>query len=250
MKLGLIGKSLEHSFSKQYFNEKFKAEAIDGYTYENYEINTIEAIKPLILSEKLNGFNVTIPYKEAIIPFLDEVDLVAEEIGAVNTVKVVWAGNSFKLVGYNTDSFGFHQLIKPFFKSRHERILVLGTGGASKAVAYLLKKQYGATVLFASRKPTQGKIINWNDVNDNVIHFHKMIVNTTPLGTYPNLEETPKIPLEKVTNAHLFVDLVYNPKETTFLKNGKEKGAVILNGLTMLHQQAEMAWRIWNNQNA
>lgn len=247
MKLGLIGKTLEHSFSKQYFNNKFELEAIKGFSYENFEIQNIEEIKSLVLEHKLDGFNVTIPYKESIIPFLDEVDEIAQEIGAVNTVKVIWSEYNFKLIGYNTDSFGFHQLIKPFFKSRHERILVLGTGGASKAISYLLKKQYGATVLYASRKPTNGNIINWDDVNDNVIHFHKMIVNTTPLGTFPNIKETPKIPLNKVSEEHLFVDLVYNPKETKFLKNGKENGAVILNGLTMLHQQAEMAWRIWNS---
>lgn len=247
MKLGLIGKTLEHSFSKQYFNDKFEQKELTGYSYENFELKEIEEIKSTVINHKLEGFNVTIPYKETIIPFLDEIDETAKEIGAVNTVKVIWLGENFKLIGYNTDSFGFHQLIKPFFKSRHERILILGTGGASKAVAYLLQKQYGATVLYASRKPTKGNIINWEDVNDNVIHFHKMIVNATPLGTYPNLEETPNIPLDKVTGEHLFVDLVYNPKETKFLKNGKENNAVILNGLTMLHQQAEKAWRIWHS---
>lgn len=248
MKLGLIGKSLEHSFSKQYFNTKFREENLEGYTYENFELTEIEAIIKLVEDQKLAGFNVTIPYKESILPFLDEIDETAQEIGAVNTVKVNWVGEKFKLIGYNTDAFGFHQLIKPFFKSRHELVLILGTGGASKAVAYQLKKQYGASVLFASRKPTNGNIINWEDVNDNVIHFYKMIVNTTPLGTFPQVEETPKIPLAKLTSEHLLVDLVYNPKETLFLKNGKEKGAVILNGLTMLHQQAEKAWRIWHNQ--
>lgn len=247
MKLGLIGKTLEHSFSKQFFNEKFEQEAIKGYSYQNFELSDINEIEQLVVDQQLDGFNVTIPYKESILPFLDEVDEVAKEIGAVNTVKVSWTNNNFKLIGYNTDAFGFHQLIKPFFKSRHERILVLGTGGASKAVTYLLQKQYGATVLYASRKPTKGNIINWEDINHNVIHFHKMIVNTTPLGTYPNIDETPNIPLGKVTDEHLFVDLVYNPKETQFLKNGKKNNAVILNGLTMLHQQAEKAWRIWNS---
>lgn len=248
MKLGLIGQTLEHSFSKKYFNDKFEQEEILNYSYENFEIDEINKIKVLVSDKKLDGFNVTIPFKESIIPFLDEIDQTAKEIGAVNTVKVVWNGDSFKLIGYNTDSFGFHQLIKPFFKSIHERILILGTGGASKAVAYFLQKQYGATVLYASRKPTAGNIINWEDVNNNVIHFHKMIINTTPIGTFPNIAETPKIPLKKVTNEHLFVDLIYNPKETLFLKNGKENGAVTLNGLTMLHQQAEMAWRIWNSK--
>lgn len=246
MKLGLIGKTLKHSFSKQYFNEKFEQKKLKGYSYRNFELDSIETLRTLIEKEKLDGFNVTIPYKESILPHLDEVEITANEIGAVNTVKVEWSGDNYKLIGYNTDVFGFHQLIKPFFKSRHERILILGTGGASKAVAYMLQKQYGVTVMYASRKPTRGNILNWKDVNDNVIHFHKMIVNTTPLGTYPNINETPNIPLSKVTNEHLFVDLVYNPEETIFLKNGKENGAVILNGLTMLHQQAEQAWELWH----
>lgn len=246
MKLGLIGKTLKHSFSKQYFNEKFEQKKLKGYSYRNFEIDSIETLRTIVEEEKLDGFNVTIPYKESIISHLDEVEITAHEIGAVNTVKVEWSGDNYKLIGYNTDVFGFHQLIKPFFKSRHERILILGTGGASKAVAYMLQKQYGATVMYASRKPTGGNILNWKDVNDNVIHFHKMIVNTTPLGTYPNINETPNIPLSKVTNEHLFVDLVYNPEETIFLKNGKENGAVILNGLTMLHQQAEQAWELWH----
>ncbi|MCT4580549.1 MAG: shikimate dehydrogenase [Flavobacteriales bacterium] len=246
MKLGLIGKTLAHSFSKQYFNDKFKQKALSGYSYKNFEMDTVDTIRDLVKEHRLDGFNVTIPYKEAILPYLDHVDSSAQEIGAINTVKVDWSEERFKLTGYNTDVFGFHQLIKPFFKSRHERILILGTGGASKAVAYLLKKQYGATVMYASRKATNGAVINWEDINDNVIHFHKMIINTTPLGTFPNVNEAPKIPLDKVTNEHLFIDLIYNPKETLFLKNGKAKGAVVLNGLTMLHQQAEKAWEIWH----
>jgi len=246
LNLGLIGKSLEHSFSKNYFNDKFKKEELAGYTYQNFEIDDVSKIREIVVDNKLNGFNVTIPYKESIIPFLDELDNTAKEIGAVNTVKVIGVENSIKLIGYNTDAFGFHQLIKPFFKSRHERILILGTGGASKAVAYLLKKQYGASVLFASRKPTEGNIINWEDINENVIRFHKMIVNTTPLGMYPKENEVPKIPFDNMTEEYLLVDLIYNPLETMFLKRGKEKGTVTLNGLTMLHQQAEKSWRIWN----
>ncbi len=246
MNLGLIGKSLKHSFSKKYFNDKFKKEGIENCSYENFELDDISKIRKTIANNNLQGVNVTIPYKQSIIPFLDELDDVAKEVGAVNTVKVERIKNDVKLIGYNTDVFGFHQLIKPFFKSRHERILILGTGGASKAVAYLLKKQYGASVLFASRKPTSGNIINWRDVNENVIRFHKMIVNTTPIGMYPKDEEMPKLPLETITNEYLMVDLIYNPLETKFLKKGKEKEAVVLNGLTMLHQQAEKSWRIWN----
>ena len=243
--LGLIGKSLEHSFSEKYFRAKFIKENLDDYSYQNYELDDVSKIKEVVEENQLSGFNVTIPYKETIIPFLDELSETAKDIGAVNTVKVTRTENTLKLVGHNTDAFGFHQLIKPFFKSRHERILILGTGGASKAVAYLLKKQYGASVLFASRKPTKGNIINWEDMNENVIRFHKMIVNTTPLGMYPNENEIPKIPFDKMNEEYLLVDLIYNPLETKFLKQGKEKGAVTLNGLTMLHQQAEKSWRIW-----
>ncbi len=243
--LGLIGESLEHSFSKKYFIEKFIKEELENYSYQNYELEDIATIKKVVEEHNLSGFNVTIPYKETIIPFLDALSETAKEIGAVNTVKVIRTENTIKLVGHNTDAFGFHQLIKPFFKSRHERILILGTGGASKAVAYLLKKQYGASVLFASRKPTEGNIINWKDVNKNVIRFHKMIVNTTPLGMYPNENDVPKIPFDKMNEEFLLVDLIYNPLETQFLKQGKEKGTVTLNGLTMLHQQAEKSWRIW-----
>jgi len=247
--LGLIGKSLKHSFSKKYFTEKFLKEGLTNYTYQNYELDQIDTIREIVKENNLSGFNVTIPYKEQILPYLDEIDETAKNIGAVNTVKVIRSHNKIKLIGYNTDAFGFHQLIKPFFKSRHERILVLGTGGASKAVAYLLKKQYGASVLFVSRKPTEGNIINWKDVNENVIRFHKMIVNTTPIGMFPYEDESPEIPLNKINKEYLLVDLIYNPLQTIFLKKGKEKEAVVLNGLTMLHQQAEKSWGIWNENN-
>lgn len=249
MKLGLVGKSLEHSFSKKYFSKKFKTKQLHSFSYENFEIEDIRNIHKTIKNKDLEGFNVTIPYKEKIIPFLDKIDSTAENIGAVNTVKIIRKEKKIKLIGYNTDYFGFHQLIKPFFKPQHERVLILGTGGASKSVAYLLKNKYGVDILYASRKPTSGNIINWNDINDNVIKFYKMIVNTTPLGTFPNVNLAPNIPVNKITKEHLFVDLVYNPKETLFLKKAKEKGATTINGLTMLHQQAEKSWQIWTNDN-
>ena len=245
MNLGLIGKTLKHSFSENYFNQKFEQQHLNNFSYKNFELETIKDLKKTVDKYKLNGFNVTIPYKETILPFLDELDETAKEIKAINTVKVINKKGKNILKGYNTDVFGFHQLIKPFFKARHERVLILGTGGASKAVAYLLKKQYGVSILYASRKPTHGNIINWDDINDNVIHFHKMIVNTTPLGMFPNEEECPPLPFNSVGNEHLLVDLIYNPLETKFLKKAKEKNAVTLNGLTMLHQQAEASWKIW-----
>ena len=238
---GLIGKSLSHSFSKKYFTEKFDGLGLTDSEYINIEIETIEEFIEKLKEFKPRGLNVTIPYKEEIIPYLDELDEVAEEIGAVNTIVF----KNGKLKGYNTDAFGFHQSIKPFFKSQHERALILGTGGASKAIEYVLK-QYGVDVLFASRSETNANILNWNEVNENVIKQHLLIINCTPLGMYPDVDIKPEIPYSALTDKHLLVDLVYNPEETLFLKLGKENEAKGINGLTMLKQQAEKSWRLWN----
>ena len=238
---GLIGKSLSHSFSKKYFTEKFDGLSLTDSEYINVEIETIEEFIEKLKELKPRGLNVTIPYKEEIIPYLDELDEVAKEIGAVNTIVF----KNGKLKGYNTDAFGFHQSIKPFFKSQHERALILGTGGASKAVEYILK-QYGVDFLFASRSETNANILNWNDVNENVIKQHLLIINCTPLGMYPDVDTKPEIPYSALTDKHLLVDLVYNPEETLFLKLGKENEAKGINGLTMLKQQAEQSWRLWN----
>lgn len=238
---GLIGKSLSHSFSKKYFTEKFDGLGLTDSEYINIEIETIEEFIEKLKELKPRGLNVTIPYKEEIIPYLDELDEVAEEIGAVNTIVF----KNGKLKGYNTDAFGFHQSIKPFFKSQHERALILGTGGASKAIDYVLK-QYGVDVLFASRSETNANILNWNEVNENVIKQHLLIINCTPLGMYPDVDIKPEIPYSALTDKHLLVDLVYNPEETLFLKLGKENEAKGINGLTMLKQQAEKSWRLWN----
>ena len=238
---GLIGKSLSHSFSKKYFTEKFDGLGLTDSEYINIEIETIEEFIEKLKELKPRGLNVTIPYKEEIIPYLDELDEVAEEIGAVNTIVF----KNGKLKGYNTDAFGFHQSIKPFFKSQHERALILGTGGASKAIEYVLK-QYGVDVLFASRSETNANILNWNEVNENVIKQHLLIINCTPLGMYPDVDIKPEIPYSALTNKHLLVDLVYNPEETLFLRLGKENEAKGINGLIMLKQQAEKSWRLWN----
>ncbi|MDG2226835.1 MAG: shikimate dehydrogenase [Flavobacteriales bacterium] len=238
---GLIGKSLSHSFSKKYFTEKFDGLGLTDSEYINIEIETIEEFIEKLKELKPRGLNVTIPYKEEIIPYLDELDEVAEEIGAVNTIVF----KNGKLKGYNTDAFGFHQSIKPFFKSQHERALILGTGGASKAIEYVLK-QYGVDVLFASRSETNANILNWNEVNENVIKQHLLIINCTPLGMYPDVDIKPEIPYSALTDKHLLVDLVYNPEETLFLRLGKENEAKGINGLTMLKQQAEKSWRLWN----
>ena len=239
---GLIGKSLSHSFSKKYFAEKFAHLGLTDSEYINIEIETIEEFTEKVKELKLEGLNVTIPYKEAIIPYLDELDEVAKEIGAVNTVVF----KNGKLKGYNTDAFGFHQSIKPFFKSQHERALILGTGGASKAVEYVFK-QYGVEVMFASRNDSKNNVLNWNDINENVIKHHLLIINCTPLGMYPDVDAKPEISYSTLTDKHLLVDLVYNPEETLFLKLGKENEAKGINGLTMLQQQAEKSWRLWND---
>lgn len=239
---GLIGKSLSHSFSKKHFTRKFENLGLNDCLYSNIEIDTIEDFPQKIKELSPSGLNVTIPYKKAILPFLDELDEVAKEIGAVNTIVF----KNGKLKGYNTDAFGFHQSIKPFFKPHHERALILGTGGASKAVEYVLK-QYGVEVMFASRNDSKDNVLNWNDINENVIKHHLLIINCTPLGMFPNITSKPVIPYSVLTERHLLVDLVYNPDETLFLKLGKEKGSTIINGLTMLQQQAEKSWRLWND---
>lgn len=237
---GLIGKKLSHSFSKQYFEDKFKNEGIDSCEYNLYELNEVIEIKSLIEEENLKGFNVTIPFKENIIPFLDELTPQAKAIGAVNTVKV----NNDKLIGHNTDTFGFKQSVKPFIKNHHERALILGTGGAAKAVDYVLQEM-GINTLFVSRNATD-KQIGYNQINDYVMKYHYLIINCSPVGMFPNINEKPAVPYEYLTVKHTLIDLIYNPTETEFLKEGKAMGCNTLNGLSMLQQQAEEAWRFWN----
>ena len=240
-KFGLIGKSLGHSFSKSYFERKFNESKIDA-EYSNYELPEIDDVIPLLRNEGLAGLNVTIPYKESIIPHLNQLSEVATKVGAVNTVKFL----DGKLIGFNTDVYGFKQMIKPFFKSRHERAIILGTGGASKAVAHVLEG-LGCDVIYISRNPQKENEFSYDDVNENMMTFCKIIVNCTPKGTYPEIEECPDIPYGFVTEEHLAIDLIYNPVETEFLRRCKGKGAWTLNGKTMLEQQAERAWEIWNS---
>ncbi len=245
---GLIGYPLGHSFSKKYFTEKFEKENIRGCEFNLYPISGIDELPILITDdESIRGLSVTIPYKESVIPLLDELDETAKKIGAVNCIKIARDESQVvKLVGYNTDAFGFRQSIKPFLETQHERALILGTGGASKAVAYVLK-EIGITCYFASRQKKQDEnIFLYEELNENMMKAFKLIVNTTPLGTFPNVSEYPKIPYEYIGPGHLLYDLVYNPAETEFLKRGKLQGAASVNGLSMLQQQAEEAWRIWN----
>lgn len=242
---GLIGRKLEHSFSKEYFSQKFKLEKLP-YSYELFELSSVKQLHDLIVSKNLCGLNVTVPFKEEVIPFLNEIETHAKQIGAINTIAINWDESKPFLKGYNTDAFGFDQMVKPFIKKHHERALIIGSGGSAKAVDYVLK-QKGIDTLFVSRTEGKNKI-TYSDLNKYVIKFHPLIINTTPLGMFPIVEQCPDIPYGFVSQQHTLIDLIYNPKETMFLKKGKKQGAITLNGLTMLYQQAEKAWEIWTKK--
>jgi shikimate dehydrogenase len=241
---GLIGKSLSHSFSRSYFEKKFIENELNDHFYKNFELETIEQFSNVLKTQNLKGLNVTNPYKESIIPFLDELSIEAKEIGAVNCINIV----NGKTIGYNTDAYGFGQSIKPFLDTTHGRALILGTGGASKAVAYALKK-IGVEVFFAtSSNKKNTNTFFYDEINEGMMSAFKLIINTTPLGLYPNINEAPALPYHLFTDKHLAYDLIYNPEQTLFLKQAKEKGAVTINGLSMLHLQAQKSWEIWNGK--
>lgn len=239
---GLIGYPLSHSFSEKYFSDKFELEGIKNHSYNLFPIERIDDL-PMLLGSitDLKGLNVTIPYKEQVLVFLDEIDSAAAKIGAVNTIKLV----DGKLKGYNTDIYGFEiSLLKLLNKNKVEKALILGTGGAAKACAYVLNK-LGISFKYVSRTKKE-KQLTYSDLTKEVIDNHHLIVNTTPLGMSPKVHSFPDIPYNNLSREHYLYDLVYNPKESEFLKRGKEQGAAIKNGLEMLHLQAEKAWEIWN----
>lgn len=239
---GLLGKNISYSFSKSYFSEKFERENLQD-SYENFDIPSIELFQKLISEiTDLKGLSVTIPYKEAVIEFLDELDEDAEKIGAVNTIKV---SKNKKLKGYNTDHFGFQKSLESFLPLQKKTALILGTGGASKAVAFALKN-LDFEYKFVSRNVSP-ETLNYSDLNKSIIEDHLLIINCTPLGTFPNIADFPHIPYQYLTQNHLLYDLIYNPAETKFLKDGKKQGAQTINGLEMLKIQAEKAWEIWNS---
>lgn len=243
---GLIGYPLSHSFSKEYFSQKFKKEGPDNHSYENFEVASIEELKSLIQNHpKLAGLNVTIPYKQQVLGMLDHIDPKAAKAGAVNCIKIDRSGESPKLFGYNTDIYGFEKSIKPFLRLHHEKAIILGTGGSSKAIAYVLKKM-GLEYLFISRTPSDCNQIRYTVLNQSILEEHTIIINTTPLGMFPHIESFPLIPYEYVTKQHLLFDLIYNPEKTAFLRKGEERGATIKNGFEMLQLQAEESWQIWN----
>lgn len=245
-KYGLIGYPLKHSFSIGYFNEKFQAENIDA-EYVNFEIPRIEDFMEVIEENpNLCGLNVTIPYKEQVIPYLDELDKDTAKIGAVNVIKIIRPGKGrIKLVGYNSDIIGFTQSIEPLLQPQHTKALILGTGGASKAVYHGLAN-LGIRSTFVSRTKKSDNILTYNELTPEIMQGHTVIVNTTPLGMYPKVDFCPDIPYDQLTPNHLLYDLLYNPSETLFMKKGMERGATVKNGLEMLLLQAFAAWEIWH----
>lgn len=233
---GIIGYPLLHSFSAKYFNEKFATEGIDA-EYSLYPMKELTSERMDEIMNRLAGFNVTLPHKQAVIPFLERLDETAEAIGAVNVVH--------RHVGYNTDCLGFIDSIRPLLRDYDRKALVLGTGGASKAVCYGLRK-LGVEPTLVSRTPKEG-MLGYDELDEAVMAAHTVIVNCTPLGMLPDVESCPAIPYEMITARHLLFDCVYNPEVTLFLHKGQEQGAAIRNGMEMLTGQAKAAWKIWNN---
>jgi shikimate dehydrogenase len=239
---GLIGYPLTHSFSKKYFTEKFEKEGLTDCRFENFPLASAAEIRNLVQQQPdLLGLSVTIPHKETILPYLDETDELVRKIKACNCIKIA-AG---RLIGFNTDVTGFEKSLTPLLQPHHKKALILGTGGASKAVAYVLKKK-NISVRYVSRKPS-AKNLSFEQITPELLAGVQLLVNTTPLGTYPNVIEAPDIPYRALNSSHLLFDLVYNPEKTLFLKKGEEQGAAIKNGFQMLQIQAEESWKIWNS---
>lgn len=243
---GLLGFPLTHSFSRTFFNEKFESEGVNA-EYLNFEIPDISTIKEIIVNyPELCGLNVTIPYKEAVIPFLDDMDETARKIGAVNVIKFIRSKGKLKLKGYNSDVIGFSESIRPMLGQNHTHALILGSGGASKAVHYGLDA-LGIESVYVSRTPGKGQF-TYEDLTAAVMDKYKVIINTTPLGMYPRIDSAPALPYDLITPQHLAYDLLYNPDETLFMKKAKQRGAEVKNGLEMLLLQAFAAWDIWQSR--
>lgn len=246
-KYGLVGYPLGHSFSRNFFNEKFRREGTDA-EYINFEIPSIDLLPGIIAArQELRGLNVTIPYKEQIIPYLDELSDEARAIGAVNVVRIMRRGDGVHLKGFNSDVIGFMRSIEPLLHpQRHRKALILGTGGASKAVLYGLR-QLGLATMYVSRSARPG-MLTYAQLTREMLEEYKVVVNCTPVGMYPHTEECPELPYELLTPEHLLYDLVYNPEETMFLRKGRERGAAVKNGLEMLHLQALAGWEFWHSK--
>lgn len=245
---GLIGYPLVHSFSRGYFNQKFQSECIDA-EYINFEIEDIGLLMEVISeNNNLNGLNVTIPYKEQVIPFMDEMDEDAAAIGAVNVIKFLWNADhsDFRLKGYNSDVIGFQNSLQPILKPCHTKALILGTGGAAKAVSQALRN-LGIQSQYVSRTKREG-IFTYDELDERIMESHLIVVNTTPLGMYPHTDDCPAIPYNLLTPDHICYDLLYNPEETLFMRNAARHGAFTKNGLEMLLLQAFVSWQIWNDE--
>lgn len=242
---GLIGRNLSHSFSRSFFEKKFSELGLHDHVYRNFELASISGLPGLLKADPtVKGLNVTFPYKVAVMEFLDELSPEAAEAGAVNCIKVY----NGKTIGHNTDVYGFSQSIKPFLDRHHENALILGTGGASKAVSFALKK-FGIQQFFVTSDPGKknGNTYLYPDVNDRMLASCKLVINCTPLGMYPQVDQCPELPYHCFSGEHLAYDLVYNPPETLFLKMAAASGAAAVNGLSMLHLQAEKSWQIWQD---
>lgn len=241
-RFGLVGKNIAYSFSRGYFTKKFEQLDLELHTYENFDLSNIEEIENVLKhNNDIKGLNVTIPYKQDILNHLTSIDSDAEKIGAVNTIKI----SGEQRIGYNTDVYGFEKSIEPYLKLQHTKALILGTGGASKAVAFVFEK-LNIDYKFVSRNPKKGQL-NYKVLNKNLFDDYTILVNCTPLGTHPNIEQKPQLPYQYITTEHLLFDLIYNPEKTAFLKEGEKNGATITNGHLMLKLQAEKAWKIWNS---
>lgn len=244
-KFGLIGYKLTHSFSKKYFTEKFEKEGLSDCQFDLYELDEIEQLKEVLdQNRELEGLSVTIPYKEKVIALLDELDPACKNIGAVNCIKI----NNGKLTGYNTDYIGFKISLENWLKGQRPKALVLGTGGASKAVIQALKDLEIEYLIVSRTSSDVEKMITYQDLkaDENILKSHHLIINSTPLGTFPETEVMPEIDVNLITNQHKVYDLVYNPEKTFLMRSMEARGAVVKNGLEMLHLQAEAAWKIWN----
>lgn len=245
-KYGLIGYPLGHSFSKSYFNEKFENEKIDA-EYINFEIPTLDSLPEILASNpELKGLNVTIPYKEKVISYLDSISPEARAIGAVNVIRVDHKGNNTFLKGFNSDVIGFTKSIEPLLERFHKKALILGTGGASKAINFGLKS-LGLETVFVSRFERPGTI-QYSQITPDIIQEYNVIVNCTPCGMYPHIDECPQLPYDAITSKNLLYDLLYNPDETLFMKKGALHGATVKNGLEMLLLQAFASWEFWHNK--
>ena len=235
---GLLGKNISYSFSKKYFEEKFKKLFLKDHTYNFFDIPEIENFNSLLGNQNLVGMNVTIPYKQAVIPFLDELSDEARQIGAVNCISF----QNGKKTGYNTDAFGFEKTLLINKKDHHQKALILGDGGAAKAVRYILEKHH-----IEHKTVSRKSEINFDNLTRDLVKDSLLIIQTTPVGTFPNVDDSVPFPFDAITDKHYVIDLIYNPSETAFLRKSAEKGATTLNGFYMLEQQAEKAWEIWKS---